>query len=245
MEETPPRQRALSSTFPSRSAPACWPRSGAHPTAIFLPSTSSGRPPTAIAAVLFCARSSVYRTVRAHRGGTLGLEHDEQEQLAPPVRTTVLVPTLRRSLLALLKAAPRDHGCGRTRWSCATSADTLQATRGIRVSAETMRRGVHQVGWVWKPKGIPGEVMPPGPHEMHDLAGALELATATLGHAVGARKTHEWFRYLLQVAGATVVPIAKGAFDRVGTGTGGWQKTQLKSGDLANQCSTAFAVWTV
>ena len=48
--------------------------------------------PTEIAAVLFCSRSSVYRTVRAYRAGTLGLEHDDQGWLPPPVRTTVLVP---------------------------------------------------------------------------------------------------------------------------------------------------------
>jgi putative transposase len=111
---------------------------------------AAGRPPTAIAALLCGSRSRVSRTVRAYRAGTLGLEHDDQGQLAPPVRTTGLVPTRRRSLLALLKAAPRAYGWCRTRWSRATLAATLHATRGIRVSAETMRRWVHEVGWVWK-----------------------------------------------------------------------------------------------
>jgi putative transposase len=109
-----------------------------------------GRHPTEIAAVLFGSRSSVYRVVRAYRAGTLGLEHDAQGRLTPPVRTTVLLPTLRRSLLALLKVAPQAHGWCRTRWSCATLALTLEAKRGIKVSAETMRRWVHEVGWVWK-----------------------------------------------------------------------------------------------
>jgi transposase len=107
-----------------------------------------GRSPTEIAAVLFCSRSSVYRVVRAYRAGRLGLECDAQGRLTPPVRTTVLLPTLRRSLLALLKVAPRAHGWCRTRWSCATLALTLEAKRGIKVSAETMRRWVHEVGWV-------------------------------------------------------------------------------------------------
>jgi transposase len=111
---------------------------------------ATGRKPTLIAAVLFCSRSSVYRTVRAYRAGTLGLEPDDQGRLVPPMRTTVLVPTLRRSLLALLKAPPRAYGWCRTRWSCATLALTLQAKRGITVSAETMRRWLHEVGWVWK-----------------------------------------------------------------------------------------------
>jgi transposase len=109
-----------------------------------------GRNPTEIADVLFCSRSSVYRTVRAYRAGTLGLESDDDGRLSPPLRTTVLVPTLRRSLVALLRAPPRAYGWCRTRWSCATLALTLQTKRGLRVSAETMRRWVHEVGWVWK-----------------------------------------------------------------------------------------------
>jgi transposase len=109
-----------------------------------------GRHPTESAAVLFCSRSRVYRTVRAYRAGTLGLEPDAAGRLSPPSRTTVLVPTRRRSLVARLKAAPRASGWGRTRWRGATLAATLQTTRGLTVSAETRRRWVHEVGWVWK-----------------------------------------------------------------------------------------------
>jgi putative transposase len=211
---------------------------------------AAGRTPTAIADVLFCSRSSVYRTVRAYRAGTLGLEYDDQGQLVPSVRTTVLVPTLRRSLLALLKATPRAYGWCRTRWSCTTLALTLQAKRGVTVSAETLRRWVHEVGWVWKraklvakdddpqrverlarirfvyeqlrlwealvfadeldiqllpkvgyawmPQGTQVEVMTPGTNEKHYLAGALDLATGTVHHALGPRKTNELFRELLQ-----------------------------------------------
>jgi putative transposase len=211
---------------------------------------AAGCKPTTIAAVLFCSRSSVYRTVRAYRAGTLHLEHDDQGRLVPPVRTTVLVPMLRRSLMALLKAPPRAYGWCRTRWSCATLALTLQTKRDITVSAETMRRWVHEVGWVWKRtklvakdddpyrverlarirfvyeqlrlcealvfadeldihllpkvgyawmlKGSQLEVMTPGTNEKHYLAGALDLATGTLHHCVGPRKTHGLFRDLLQ-----------------------------------------------
>jgi putative transposase len=111
---------------------------------------AAGRNPTDIAAVLFCSRSSVYRAVRAYRAGTLGLEPDNDGRLRPPIRTSMLVPTLRRSLVALLKAPPRAYGWCRTRWSGATLAATLQTKRGITVSAETMRRWLHEVGWVWK-----------------------------------------------------------------------------------------------
>jgi putative transposase len=129
---------------------------------------AAGRNPTEIAAVLFCSRSSVYRSVRAYREGTLGLEHDDHGWLAPPVRTTMLLPTVRRSLVALLKASPRAYGWCRTRWSCATLALTLQAKRGITVSAETMRRWVHEVGWVWKRAKLVAK--DDDPHRVHRLA---------------------------------------------------------------------------
>ena len=212
---------------------------------------ATGRSPTDIAAVLFCSRSSVYRTVRAYQMGTVGLEYDPQGRLIPPIRTTVLVAALRRSLLALLRASPRAYGWCRTRWSCATLALTLQAKRGITVSAETMRRWWHELGWVWKraklvakdddpqridrlarirwvfeqlkvgeallfadawdihlwpkvggawmPQGRQLAIMTPGQHQQYDLAGALELATGTLLHCLGPRKTNLLFRDLLSV----------------------------------------------
>ena len=208
------------------------------------------RTPKDIAALLFCSRSSVYRTVHAYRTGKLSWEHDAQGRLLLPVRTTGLLPTLRRSLLALLKTPPRAYGWCRTRWSCATLALTLEAKRGLTVSAETMRRWVHEVGWVWKraklvandddphrvdrlarirfvyerlplweaivfadeldvqllpkvgsawtPQGTQVEVMTPGTNEKHYLAGALELATGTMHHCLGPRKTKALFRELLQ-----------------------------------------------
>jgi transposase len=211
---------------------------------------AAGHRPTTIAAVLFCSRSSVYRTMHAYQTGKLSWAYDDQGRLLPPVRTTVLVPTLCRSLVALLKAPPRAYGWCRTRWSCATLALTLQAKRGLAISAETMRRWLHEIGWVWKraklvakdddphrverlarirlvyeqlrlgealvfadeldiqllpkvgyawmPQGTQVEVMTPEANERHYLAGALNLATGTLHHCMGPRKTNALFRDLLQ-----------------------------------------------
>src|SRR5215471_6255570 len=53
-------------------------------------------------------------------------------------------------VIAYLKTAPRAYGWCRTRWSCATLATTLKAKHGIEVSAETVRRWLHEMGWVWK-----------------------------------------------------------------------------------------------
>src|SRR5215470_4567577 len=67
---------------------------------------AAGRTPTEIAAVLFCSRSSVYRIVRLYRAGALGFTVDGEGPLAAPGRTTVLMPWIKRSLAALLKAPP-------------------------------------------------------------------------------------------------------------------------------------------
>ena len=111
---------------------------------------AAGRNPTEIAAFLLCARSSVYRIGRAYRAGSLGLRLDPDGQLSIAVQSTSLLPWLTRSLGALLKKAPRAYGWCRTRWSCATLALTLQTTHGIAVSADTVRRWLHELGWVWK-----------------------------------------------------------------------------------------------
>jgi hypothetical protein len=52
-----------------------------------------------------------------------------------PVRTTILMPWLKRSLGALLKVPPRTYGWCRTRWSCATLAAQLQTKHGLEGSA--------------------------------------------------------------------------------------------------------------
>jgi hypothetical protein len=98
-----------------------------------------------MAAVLFGSRSSVYRAVWAYREKTWGLEHDDEGRLAPPVRTTVLCPPLRRTWGGLLKATSQAYGWCRTRWRCATLALTLQTKRGIAVAADPIERAFGNV----------------------------------------------------------------------------------------------------
>jgi len=110
---------------------------------------TTGRTPSEIAAVLFCSRSSVYRVVKAYRAGTLRVE-DATGSGGSRARVRALTPSLKRSVLALLKTVPRAWGWCRTRWSCATLALELQARRGVQVSSETRRRWLHELGWGWK-----------------------------------------------------------------------------------------------
>jgi transposase len=100
--------------------------------------------PSEIASVLLCARSTVYAVARDWQKGRRWPEPVCAS--GPPCFT----PSLRRSLLALLKKTPAAYGWCRTRWSCATLALQLQVQRGISVSAETVRRCLHALDWVWK-----------------------------------------------------------------------------------------------
>ena len=110
------------------------------------------RTPTEIAAVLFCSRSTVYRVVAADRAGQWeGLAAEEETGPEPsPRRWPVLSPALKRSVVAILQSGPRLCGWCRTRWSCATIAVELYTRRTIVVSAETMRRWLHELDWEWK-----------------------------------------------------------------------------------------------
>ena len=74
----------------------------------------AGKSPTDIADFLLCSRSSVYRIRQAYRAGMLGFRPDAQGAISAPVRTTVLPPWLRRSLLTLLKKSPQALGYCRT-----------------------------------------------------------------------------------------------------------------------------------
>jgi putative transposase len=105
------------------------------------------RSPTEIAEWLLCSRSSVYEVAACWRQGWRPEQSEGTEETASAL---ALVPSLRRSLLALLAKQPAAEGWCRTRWSCATLALSLQARRGLQVSAETVRRWLHHLGWRWK-----------------------------------------------------------------------------------------------
>ena len=88
--------------------------------------------------------------MRAYRAGRLGIQLDDDGQLSSAVHSTILMPWLTRSLGAIRNKVPRAYGWCRTRWRCATRAATLKATHGLEVAAETVRRWLHALGWVWK-----------------------------------------------------------------------------------------------
>ncbi len=109
-----------------------------------------GRTPSEIADFLFCSRSSVYRTVAAYRRGTLGSSQATESAGRDETRLRPYMSSLTRSLLSIIKRVPGAFGWCRTRWSCQTLALELRARRGVKMSRETIRRWLHQQGYVWK-----------------------------------------------------------------------------------------------
>jgi putative transposase len=104
---------------------------------------SQQRSPTAIADWLFCSRSTVYAAAWAWQQGRRPWEGSSGVSAA-------LLPMRQRRLLALLQKIPSLYGWCRTRWSCASLAETLAQRHGWCVSAETVRRWLHAGGWRWK-----------------------------------------------------------------------------------------------
>ena len=103
--------------------------------------------PTEIAASLLCSRSSVYRAVAAYRRAAFS---GWKAETAAPDEALPILGSWQRSLLALLRRTPHAYGWCRTRWSCATLALQLAAGRGYKVSRETIRCTLHQLGYAWK-----------------------------------------------------------------------------------------------
>ncbi len=111
---------------------------------------AKGRTPSEIADFLFCSRSSVYRTVEAYRRGRLSAVPTPARDGSDEGRRRPSMSSLTRSLLAIIKRVPSAFGWCRTRWSCQTLALELRARRGVKVSRETIRRWLHEQGYVWK-----------------------------------------------------------------------------------------------
>lgn len=69
-----------------------------------------------------------------------------------------VVPSWLRSIQQWLEAkTPQDFGYFRTRWSCEILAEVLAWEKGVRLSGESVRRGLHRLGFVWRrPRPVVG-----------------------------------------------------------------------------------------
>jgi transposase len=57
----------------------------------------------------------------------------------------------------VLHKTPQDFGYFRTRWSCEILAELLAEQHGVEIGSETIRRGLHALGFAWRrPRPIVG-----------------------------------------------------------------------------------------
>jgi transposase len=155
--------------------------------------------PSEIATFLLCARSTVYAVARDWQQGR-GVP-GSQRTIWPPSFT----PSLRRSLLALVQQSPAAYGWCRTRWSCAALALELQAQRGLRVSAETIRRCLHALDWVWKRAKLVAKDSDP---ERAEKLARIRTVHERLGHREVLLFADELDLSLLPKVGAQWMPRA-------------------------------------
>src|SRR5579863_1286426 len=86
---------------------------------------------------------------RFHRGGAAAVLADSSSQSPPR--------WWQRIGAWLTNCTPQDFGYLRTRWSCAMLAEVLAWETGVRRSAETIRRALRQLRWVWRrPRPVVG-----------------------------------------------------------------------------------------
>jgi transposase len=94
--------------------------------------------------------------------------------LKPEASPTVPPTWLHAVVRWLTDKTPEDFGYFRTRWSCETLAEVLAWERGISLSAETIRRGLHQVGFVWRrPRPVLGRGDPEYASKFAKIQGLL------------------------------------------------------------------------
>lgn len=114
---------------------------------------TDGHPPSQIARVLYCSRTTVYAVTRcfAHEGEAA---FEDQRRRGPPPK---LEEAAHRRMETLVEQAePISLGWLRSRWTCLLLALQLRRERGLTVSRETIRRTLHRLGFRWRrPRPVP------------------------------------------------------------------------------------------
>lgn len=110
-----------------------------------------------IRAVLFCSNDLISRTLRRWTDGRVDGVLSEI-----PGEESQTIPTWLRTVVRWVEQfTPQDFGFFRTRWSCEVLAELLAWETGVRHSAETIRRGLHAMGFVWRrPRPVVGPTDP-------------------------------------------------------------------------------------
>ena len=107
-------------------------------------------------------------TVRRFRAGSVEALADRPREREEPA-------WLEDVLGWLLDKTPEDFGYFRSRWSCETLAEVLAWQKGVHVSAETVRRSLHRVDFVWRrPRPVLGRKDPDYDRKLQKIHALLE-----------------------------------------------------------------------
>lgn len=104
-----------------------------------------------VRAILFCSNDLLAHTLKQYREGGV-------DAVIPPPQTKPSVPWWLAKVVAWLTTkTPEDFGYYRRRWSCEMLAEVLAWEASVSVSAEAVRRGLRQLGYVWRrPRPVVG-----------------------------------------------------------------------------------------
>lgn len=109
-----------------------------------------------LGAVLYASNDLIADCVsRFRQGGIYQALEGDRPPTSPEVDWLPAVTTW------LTTTTPQDFGYFRQRWTCDMLAEVLAWEKGIRISAETVRRGLHREGFVWRrPRPVVGPTDP-------------------------------------------------------------------------------------
>lgn len=108
---------------------------------------------------------------RRFRSGSIEALFDEAKD--------VQHPWLEDLLNWILEKTPEDFGYYRSRWSCETLAEVLAWEKGVRVSAETVRRALRRANFVWRrPRPVLGRKDPDYERKLQEIHSLVETLPA-------------------------------------------------------------------
>jgi transposase len=138
-------------------------------------------PVSAIAELLGVSCQSVYNWItRFQNGGGNGCELSDAPQSGRPTRAGEVINVLLQTLLIL---SPEWFGYYATHWTVPLLKNQLRQNTGEQYSSDTIRRRLHELGYVWK---RPRYVLAPDPErEKKTPNSARPVRFATAERCIG------------------------------------------------------------